>query len=700
MARATALGNVMRHLDHRHVAFAGASLLLVLAVLFVSRHLLDRAGLDCNDYTNLAWQGAPIHRRVERDFTTPLFATRPAQWFSSFSTECHGTLRIAHAGLFTFVLASHYVSELWLDDALIVRTSGSRLERTTAHVRLEDGQHRLRFRFAPRRRGDEPELLMARFQGPLRPLNADNLSRFPVSSVEYIVRPAARVAIIAVPLLWVGVMGYRLRTSLGRWLRWLCHPLVVSSRRVSTNTRRSLAAIIAIAIAFRVASSFVTHPILWPDSQQYYDTALAHLRADFFSHNLLSTPLYSAFMALFLSSGLTPSAGVALIVVQRVLAVGATVLVFHIAREAFGRTTALYAALLWTISAVELYYETVVSTDALFVVALLIAIAAALRLLKHPTVISAAAAGGLCAIATLTRPVAKAMVAIVLAVLFWRTTGPRRQLVLPSLVLLGTFGIGLAPWMYVNSRTYGFWGISSGEGLWLFLRAIDIDGLDPPKTTAYPMVRELFDELRPVYPYLHYAVRDGLNLNRGYSARQADDALFGFALETVAAHPLRFAVGTVKQAALLLVYPYRSVQICGAPDGPYLCAERNLGMHLPPFPNQPVPGRQMLKTVMAAYTHLSYWVLPLLAPLALVGMTRALGRASASQMLLVGVVSYLTVITALFNTVQDRYRLPADAFLVMFAIHEWQRHLAHRDAQCTGTVPDTDAPTGPLVPTL
>ena len=84
----------------------------------------------------------------------------------------------------------------------------------------------------------------------------------------------------------------------------------------------------------------------------------------------------------------------------------------------------------------------------------------------------------------------------------------------------------------------------------------------------------------------------------------------------------------------------------------------------------------------------------LLAPLALVGMIRALGRASASQMLLVGIVSYLTVITALFNTVQDRYRLPEDAFLVMFAIHEWHRHLARSDAPCAGTMPGTDIPTG------
>ena len=33
----------------------------------------------------------------------------------------------------------------------------------------------------------------------------------------------------------------------------------------------------------------------------------------------------------------------------------------------------------------------------------------------------------------------------------------------------------------------------------------------------------------------------------------------------------------------------------------------------------------------------------------------------------------VTIATALFNTVQDRYRLPGDAFIIMFAINELRR---------------------------
>jgi 4-amino-4-deoxy-L-arabinose transferase-like glycosyltransferase len=655
----------------------GTSLLVVLAVLFLCGHVLDGVGLDCQDYGNLAWQGPPIHTRVERDFSTPLFATRPAQWFSSFSTECHGVLRVAPSGTFTFALASHHVTELWLDDAVIVKTPGSRLERSSANVRLEEGQHRLRFRFAHARRGDEPELLMARIGGPLRALNANHVSRYPLSSLEYFLRPLARAAVVVLPLLWVGLLGYRLRAPLGQCGRWLSTPFVRWHETISISTLRSLTVILGAATALRVALSFATHPILWPDSEQYYDTALAHLRGDVFSHNLLSTPLYPAFMALFLWSGVTPDAGAALIMAQRVLAVGATILVYRLAREAFDRTTAFYAALIWTISSVQLYYETVVSTEALFVVILIATITVAVRFLAHPSYMLAAVVGGLCAIATLTRPVAKALVVMVLAVLWWRTGAPRTRLALPSLVLLGAFALGVAPWMYVNRQTYGFWGVSRGEGLWLFLRTIDIDGLDPPATTAYPMVREVFDALRSTHPYLHHAVRDDLNASHGYSARQADDALFGFALETVIAHPIRFAIGTVKQAGLLLMSPYRSVQICEAPDGKYLCSERSVGMRFPAFPNEPVPGRKLLKTLIAGYMDATYWVLPLLTPLALAGMIHGLReRSSAPQILLIGVVSYLTLVTALFNTVQDRYRLPADAFLAMFAIHECRRYLS------------------------
>jgi hypothetical protein len=307
---------------------------------------------------------------------------------------------------------------------------------------------------------------------------------------------------------------------------------------------------------------------------------------------------------------------------------------------------------------------------------------------------TSAAVALMCVVATMTRPVAKIFVIVVLVVLWWRGWSQRRRLIVPSIALPCIFFLGIAPWLYVNQREYGFWGINGGEGLWLFLRAIDIDELDPPPESKYPEVREVFDSLRPVYPYLHFAVRDELNYRRGYSASQADAAMWGFALETVRSHPFRFLAGSAKQWTLLMMNPYRSVNICEAPDGPSLCSERGRDLSFRAFPNRPPAGRTALKALVAAYIRVAYWVIPVLAPLAVIGMLRSLGRRDERgnlQLLLAATVLYLTVLASLFNTVQDRYRLPVDALIVMFAIHEL-RALAMKTATRDAAQPTTATP--------
>ena len=657
----------------REALLIGGSLIAVAVTLLAANRLTDSAGLDCQDYDNPGWQGQPFQTRVERDFSTPLFVTRPARVRQVFSTDCHGTLLIERSDTFTFAAASRNPVELALDDQSVLQMHGPPLQHRSSIVTLQGGPHRLRFRFAFAGGADEPELFMARAGDPLRPLDPDAVSRQPQTATAYALRAPARAARVVLPIIWVAFVAYRLRWTLGRASRSMGTWLAPAHHWVLGGTVRAPAIIVGVAVAARLALTFGTYPILWPDSVQYYDTALAFLRGDFKSHNLISTPLFPAFMAAFLSWNITPVAGAAMIGVQRILAIGATVLVYRLARAAFDQTTAFYATLLWTVSTVQLYYETTVSTEALFVVVLICTVVVASRLLRNPSVVTSAVVGLMCAVATLTRPVAKSLVIIVLAVVWWRSAQPRRRLILPSVVLVATFCVGIVPWMYVNQQTYGYWGVSRGEGLWLFLRAIDIDELDPPAETRFPEVRQVFDALRPTYPYLHYPVRDELNYGRGYSASGADEAMLGFAIETVMAHPVSFAVGTVKQWALLMVNPYRSVHICGSHDGPHLCSERGQDLDFRAFPNKPPAGRKALKTAIAAYFDATYWLLPLMGPLAIIGMTRSRVRRDQHgnlQVLLAVIVLYLTGVTALFNTVQDRYRLPADAFIAMFAIHE------------------------------
>jgi hypothetical protein len=665
------------------------SLATAAALVFASDRLANTAAVECLDYANTTWQGEPFQTRVERDFSTPLLVTRPGRLLQSFSTECGGTLVVVRPGMFRALVLTRNPTEFYVNEQRVLETHEPRLQHATGTFHLATGLHHLRFRYSFSGGADEPALFMSRVGHAPRPLDATYVSRQPLSATAYVLRVPARVAWLVIPAFWVVLVIHQLRSPVAGWFRRGSAPFVRWHLRLSRSTRWSLGLIVALAIAVRVALSFGTYGILWPDSEQYLDTARAYLRGDFLSHNLLSTPLFSAFLATFLAWNETPEAGAVMIAAQRALAIAATVVMFRLAREAFDPTIALYATLLWTLSVTQLYYETVVGTEALFVVVLILTMFTAARMLQSASLFTAALVGLMCAVLTLTRPVGKGLVLVVLAVAWWR--GPeRRRLVLRSALLLSVFAASVAPWTFVNQQTYGFWAINRGEGLWLFLRTFDIDDIEPPATTKFPQVKEAFEALRVTQPYLHYAVRDELNYNRGHSAARADDVMFGFALEAIVAHPVRFAVGTLEQLFFLFAAPYRSVHICESTDGPHLCSQRSIGYAFPAFPNQPVAGRRQLKTAIAAYFRLAYWVVPLLSVFAAIGIVRSLCERhdrTGPRVLLAATVLYLAVATAMFNTVQDRYRLPADAFLIMFAIAALQPYAAQLFAPSVTPLP-------------
>ena len=216
-----------------------------------------------------------------------------------------------------------------------------------------------------------------------------------------------------------------------------------------------------------------------------------------------------------------------------------------------------------TLSPLQLYYETAVTTEALFVFVFMVLI----WVMTHaagawPQASALLAIGTLCGVAALTRPVAKGLVYLVAALAWWWSPRPRIR---AALLVPAAYLLVVAPWMYVNSQTYGFFGISRGEGLGLFLRAFDVDHLPPPAETAYRACAPLYDALRPREPALHYAVRDDLNFRRGYSALGADRAMAGFALEAIRAHPWTFLTSVAYDWGRLIVAPHRSVDIAAAP---------------------------------------------------------------------------------------------------------------------------------------
>jgi len=646
------------------------TLLIAIAGSAASACLVDSRGLDCQDYPNAEWKDEPFQTRIARDPAAPDLMTSPGLHHERFSSECRGHVVVPADGMYLFVLHSDDGSELYIDSTRVVDNRGTHeMRRRAGGVWLTRGGHALRVRYAQDGGDYGFALQMGRERNVMRPLDARVVSRWPLPSVAVWLRRFVWPAPVFLFSAWliVAARHSKLRLATGfRLVSRLHHAL-------TRNPRRSIAIVVAAGVAARLCLTFGTYSILWPDSYPYFFTAQRQLLGDFTAHEIFRTPLFSTFMAMFLLAGETPVAGALMIAAQRALGVAASVLVYRIGQAAFCPGVAFYGALLWTLSPLQLYYETVVGSEALFGFLVVSMVSVASAAVRNGSRLQYAGVGLLCALATLTRPVGKALALVVVAVL---ALHPRRPSVDRLALVIACYLACVMPWMYVNSRVSGFFAISRGEGVLLFMRAFDVDRLDPPVQTRYPVVQEVFDELRLRRPVLYYPVRDTLNRNMGYSVLFADRLMFGFALEAIAEHPTRFAANTITEWLALFLWPHRSVHVCQSSFGPHLCSERTVGQSHHVFSNTPFPGYVRLKTAIAWYVDRLYWLMPLLTPVAALGvvswmMTRR--PRNAVPALLAAVIGYFTIVTVVFNTVEDRFRLPVDPFIALFAVEGLRR---------------------------
>lgn len=659
-------------------AFALAGILLWTA----SAPLIDSEGLRCEDYPNSQWQGPSTSARVLRDPTAPLLGATAFTPTEPFSTQCEGWLFVTIPGHTTFLLESDDGSDLVINGRLVLANLGRHGPTAVRETSvLMPGSQQLRVRYSQEGGDREFSWLWAPVGLTLRPLDTLDLSRRPLSRMEHrlrrYARPARALAVLLMCAALFTIGGGRLATAFAAARR----RLLTTHDAIVTDSRRALFVLILLAAAARLALTLVTQAIVWPDSHAYYEMAQSILRGDWELHEIFRTPGFSAFMATFLAGGETPLAGHLMIAAQRVLGVVGTVLVYQIGREAFRPATAFYGALLWTVSPLQLYYETAVASEAVFVFVLLATLLATIRLLKAPSAAAFAAVGALCAATVLTRPVAKGLIGVVIVAGALAGHRSPRNLARYAMALC-VYLACIVPWMYANSHTYGFFGLSRGEGLGLFMRAFDIERLPPPDVTRYTDVSAVYRQLASSVPYVHYRVRDELNYHHGYSARQTDDAMEGFALEAIVTHPVAFAAGVVFDWGSLFVAPHRSVDTCPHPSGPVLCAARNVGDSLPAFRDAPPAGYVRLKTIVADYMDIAYWVTPALAPLALVGMLLSRGPRYQrfARALLISTVFYFSLVSVSFNTFEDRYRLPIDGLVLLFAVESLTMLLTARRA--------------------
>ena len=412
----------------------------------------------------------------------------------------------------------------------------------------------------------------------------------------------------------------------------------------------------------------VSTGILHPDSNSFLASADAILTGDLLTHDPFKTPLYSMFLAAFMAPGATPRMGTLVIAVQHLFGLMATAIFFGIARRVFSLWVAVVSSLAFTAHALLLFYETSVLSETLFVFLLAVVLDQVIRILTHrlpPW--RFAVVGALAGMATLTRPVALWFI-LVIAICVAISERASRRRVWAAALVTGVYLLTLVPWMYVNKQSYGFWGVSLGQGLGLFMRVFDVDKQTPIEGTSFPAVEQAITATNRGNAY---AVRNELNFRLGFSASGSDRQMLGYAFANVRAHPFNFFRRSTANWIEQMVMANEDVQICRVREGPYLCNLRSTDMSTSMFPNAPPPGNRQLKRRVSAWFTNGYLRMWIVVPLAFVGigyylLLRTDNRPKGPGVLLIAAILYFSGVPALINWPEERFRLPIDALLLMF----------------------------------
>jgi len=199
-----------------------------------------------------------------------------------------------------------------------------------------------------------------------------------------------------------------------------------------------------VAAALRAAFLVRAPVFVTGDSESYLGPAFELARGLGFDLSLKRTPAYPGFVALVIGAWGEDLRALAL--AQHILGILTAVLTFVLGRLAFGWGVGLAAGLLTALNGALVLVGQTAMTEALFVPLVLGALTALVAALRTGRLPLYALAGLLLGAATLTRPVAQALVPLVpLAVLLverhWRPT------LVFSAVALGAFVVTLAPWV-------------------------------------------------------------------------------------------------------------------------------------------------------------------------------------------------------------------------------------------------------------
>ncbi len=432
------------------------------------------------------------------------------------------------------------------------------------------------------------------------------------------------------------------------------------------------------ALARLVLNLTLQGPMLWPDSEHYFHSASAiALNFDFTAHRAFHTPLYALFLAFLLVLGNWGSAcGELVLATQQLLGVASAVLVYLIARRSFGQRIAFVSGLLVALDVTQLFYEATLLTETLytFILLLIIYVLTAQDAVRGLRL--AALSGLLCALLTLTRPVAQ-FYFIIPALFLVIREAPLSRKVLSFLLVVGVCWMVLLPWCLQNRAYHGFFGVSKGAGINLFLRAVQMDNL--PYTGSNGRATEAYEYFKSRAPLGNRAYFDVYhNLTKSmHSESRADKLMLHIAASAIARQPAPYVAHVLRDLCLFFLAPEPGPRYCDeSPQGQIICVAPGRGLSHAPFPNHSVPRRSRLKEAVVYFSQWAMLPMGLLSLLAFGAIGAALLTGGGPRLVVAlfgGTMLYHALLVALFNVPEDRYRLPLNGLIIILAFEFCRR---------------------------
>lgn len=447
-----------------------------------------------------------------------------------------------------------------------------------------------------------------------------------------------------------------------------------------------------IAVVPRLVLLIAGSTLIWPDSVGYYESAVAMVQHhSIASVEIFHSPFYPLFLSFFFALGSGPAVAFAILAAQHLLGLGVVLLFYDVARRVASPAVAFCAAALLSVHSVLLYYECVIQSEILFEFLVVLYLFLSLRALEQRSLINAVLAGAICGLAALTRPVGQALFLCLIPLILWQIRDRRRCLAMVAAVLLAFAGV-VAPFLVANHRMHGYWGLTHGQGLNLTFRVFDVDGMRPRSDTKYPQMKRLYEKLIRGNHQTWYRFNQRLLGEQHLSPLAADQLMFSFAVETLKAHPVRFLLGTLIGAEEYFWDAKNSVRKCPPREGTFSCV--NEDRFLPHFPYSELtrsPLDRFLREAFSLPSLLQPGVLCLSGFGVLCSIWMALlGREPLrlGTVLLLMTALYFALLTALFTIFWDRFRLPVDPTLFLFAAVGAERVWAFIRAYFSRHAPD------------